>query len=329
MLTVCPCPACRKRRIKCDEGRPICANCIKSKRQCEGYAPRVVFKEPLSASQGPFQPTVFGNPGPEPPQVQGNRPSLTPIAPRPPNLPQHSQHQFVSAQAGNFGAPNQRQYSQGTPAMMGQFDFNSYLTAGGPINEYNYSQNMPNPLAAADAVSGLPQEPPDQSMLPYMGNAQLPPYSAMQAANTDQGFPALDPGNMDDIYDDDDDDLGDDDAMSVSDDGLPDPGDRTSRGMMALADAWSGNQINSKRFDSFAESGALFLYVDSPANSDLRNIGETTVFSHFISVTSPTISMYERHPCDPVEKQEFHASGHNLWSCEDDLFKIYCIARYH
>lgn len=38
--------ACRKRRIKCDEFRPICNNCIKSKRVCEGYAQRVVFKNP-------------------------------------------------------------------------------------------------------------------------------------------------------------------------------------------------------------------------------------------------------------------------------------------
>ncbi|RPA71606.1 hypothetical protein BJ508DRAFT_217872, partial [Ascobolus immersus RN42] len=31
------CLTCRKRRIKCGEQRPICANCIKSKRSCEGY----------------------------------------------------------------------------------------------------------------------------------------------------------------------------------------------------------------------------------------------------------------------------------------------------
>lgn len=40
--------ACRKRRIKCGEERPICNNCTKSKRQCEGYNQRVVFKDPLN-----------------------------------------------------------------------------------------------------------------------------------------------------------------------------------------------------------------------------------------------------------------------------------------
>jgi hypothetical protein len=41
--------ACRKRRIKCGEERPTCQNCTKSKRQCEGYNQRVVFKDPLNS----------------------------------------------------------------------------------------------------------------------------------------------------------------------------------------------------------------------------------------------------------------------------------------
>lgn len=40
------CLTCRKRRIKCGEERPICKNCIKSKRHCEGYNQRVIFKPP-------------------------------------------------------------------------------------------------------------------------------------------------------------------------------------------------------------------------------------------------------------------------------------------
>lgn len=38
------CLTCRKRRIKCGEERPVCKNCITSKRLCEGYYQRVVFK---------------------------------------------------------------------------------------------------------------------------------------------------------------------------------------------------------------------------------------------------------------------------------------------
>ncbi|KAI9704726.1 MAG: hypothetical protein M1836_006506 [Candelina mexicana] len=43
------CLTCRKRRIKCGEERPICNNCIKSKRSCEGYNQRVIFKNPMNA----------------------------------------------------------------------------------------------------------------------------------------------------------------------------------------------------------------------------------------------------------------------------------------
>ncbi|KAK5119616.1 hypothetical protein LTR85_007445 [Meristemomyces frigidus] len=38
--------AALNRRIKCGEQRPVCQNCIKSKRHCEGYNQRVVFKPP-------------------------------------------------------------------------------------------------------------------------------------------------------------------------------------------------------------------------------------------------------------------------------------------
>lgn len=41
------CLTCRKRRIKCGEERPTCNNCIKSKRHCEGYNQRVIFKPPI------------------------------------------------------------------------------------------------------------------------------------------------------------------------------------------------------------------------------------------------------------------------------------------
>ncbi|KAJ2904843.1 hypothetical protein MKZ38_007035 [Zalerion maritima] len=33
------CLNCKQRRIKCDEGRPHCNNCVKSKRECAGYPP--------------------------------------------------------------------------------------------------------------------------------------------------------------------------------------------------------------------------------------------------------------------------------------------------
>ncbi|KAL2061838.1 hypothetical protein VTL71DRAFT_7216 [Oculimacula yallundae] len=60
------CLTCRKRRIKCGEERPTCSNCTKSKRQCEGYNQRVVFKDPLSGYRPPvpqFSQSSFSNSG--------------------------------------------------------------------------------------------------------------------------------------------------------------------------------------------------------------------------------------------------------------------------
>ncbi|KAJ4149469.1 hypothetical protein NW754_000909 [Fusarium falciforme] len=93
------CLTCRKRRIKCDEGRPTCNNCIKSKRQCEGYSQRVIFKDPMGAIQGgPFGPALY------PPgsshlvsHLQAKASSQGPlpmIAPKPPSFSYHG-HQHV------------------------------------------------------------------------------------------------------------------------------------------------------------------------------------------------------------------------------------------
>lgn len=45
--------------MKCDEGKPICVNCIKSKRECD-YNQRLTFKEPLGAYH--HHAAFFGHP---------------------------------------------------------------------------------------------------------------------------------------------------------------------------------------------------------------------------------------------------------------------------
>lgn len=51
------CLTCRKRRIKCDEARPTCGSCVKSKRVCEGYNERLLFK--TSTSDWPAFPSMM------------------------------------------------------------------------------------------------------------------------------------------------------------------------------------------------------------------------------------------------------------------------------
>ena len=87
------CLTCRRRRIKCGEERPTCKNCTKSKRECEGYVPRVVFKDPVNAFRqnidafqenhlyGQFDPNGAGF-GHITPMTADGVP-LAPLAPRP------------------------------------------------------------------------------------------------------------------------------------------------------------------------------------------------------------------------------------------------------
>ena len=125
--------ACRKRRIKCGEERPTCANCIKSKRSCEGYAPRLVFKDPLEAfrpgwaakgsgTQYPTIPTQNGaagqyrlpNPG------TGSQSQLPAIAPRP--LPQDTHNGLFNTHDSTYPAWSTSPYSttsNGSPSATG------------------------------------------------------------------------------------------------------------------------------------------------------------------------------------------------------------------
>ncbi|ETI22669.1 hypothetical protein G647_06745 [Cladophialophora carrionii CBS 160.54] len=51
------CLTCKKRRIKCDEGKPGCQRCIKSNIRCGGYAPpKIRLFDPASSSSTPTTP---------------------------------------------------------------------------------------------------------------------------------------------------------------------------------------------------------------------------------------------------------------------------------
>ncbi|KAL3259760.1 hypothetical protein ABHI18_005095 [Aspergillus niger] len=52
------CLTCRQRRSECGEEKPICNNCIKSRRDCKGYGSRLVFKDPLGITGTTSQPVT-------------------------------------------------------------------------------------------------------------------------------------------------------------------------------------------------------------------------------------------------------------------------------
>ncbi|KAJ5934940.1 transcriptional regulator family: Fungal Specific TF [Penicillium verhagenii] len=74
------CLTCRKRRIKCDEGHPVCRNCVKSKRECLGYDP--VFR-PTASAPSAIQPA----PNPPPSLIVNHQGPPVAAAPLYPSAP--------------------------------------------------------------------------------------------------------------------------------------------------------------------------------------------------------------------------------------------------
>ncbi|KEY71459.1 hypothetical protein S7711_03526 [Stachybotrys chartarum IBT 7711] len=292
------CLTCRKRRIKCDEGRPICNNCIKSKRNCEGYNQRVVFKDPLGSHPGSYGPVVF------PPgsghlidqfarQNISSQGSLAPIAPKPPSV-EFYQHQALY-----------------DPHLLGQHnrDHSSAYVLNQGHYPYGACLDEPNPL--------IPFAPTTRRYDDgHRARYPVQPYNSDQAANP---YPIALAGvghrpvsgerHWEHPH------HNEDDSMPESDDEMAD-----TRGLVApfvnqISGSWDGTPVRA--FSTFAQITALSDYLSSPQTSELRDRGMRAIFMHFIKVTGPSMSMYERHPFDPLTHEPFteeHMIGRSLWS---------------
>lgn len=72
----------------------------------------------------------------------------------------------------------------------------------------------------------------------------------------------------------------------------------------------------------------LATYVPSPQSSPLSDPMTARIFCHFVSVTGPCISMFERHPANPAlifQGQPVPASQQHMWTCE---YTPYCKHQY-
>lgn len=188
------CLTCRKRRIKCGEERPTCNNCIKSKRQCEGYNQRVVFKTPIE--NWPNHPGHVSTiqyhtsmlPGtrnqsyrPPHPATQPQENSLTSIQPRP-----LSNFDFASLDSNpSIGHPIPQHMTGGAPHSYGQEA--SYQQ---PLQSPHHQQPLVSPhhhAHVSTTASYFPQpspvhaSPPAQySHDPSMSYQSSPPYGQSQ-----------------------------------------------------------------------------------------------------------------------------------------------------
>ncbi|KAK6699477.1 hypothetical protein SNK03_012222 [Fusarium graminearum] len=305
------CLTCRKRRIKCDEGRPICNNCIKSKRQCEGYNQRVIFKHPMGAIQGgPYGPAYYphgsahlvGNLQPKPPS-QGLLPT---IAPKPPSF-DYNGHQ--PAPYGHYAHGQGAAQTSPNP-----YDFNSSAAA----HPYGQANGMmaPDPPMAYNRAQQDPRDQygmlPGQYGPPYAIDGQADPLAAKKGS-VDMGRTESDPSiDYEDI------DIPEDDAsMGESDDDTQDPRQVLGPVMKQFNGTWDTNGTRVRTFSTFAQCNILSDYTATARITELKDPAMLQIFMHFIQVTGPSMSLYERHPFDHTGENSFDPTpkgANNLWS---------------
>lgn len=343
-------PACRKRRVKCDEGKPICVNCIKSKRECD-YNQRLTFKEPLGAYH--HHAAFFGHPvyPPHHPDSltaarmsavqqqarsmtsQGN--PLTVIAPKPPGIyhfeevfPRHLHPTVptdvlpVSMNPAQHGPLNgmsdppfhiaQMPAPASAHAEMRAVDFFHLPT---PLL---YSENVGGTGGFAQYAGARRGAQPLVCENPGPGYAPQPLAGGRDVPSPDAGADRTAP----DYWSTDD-----EASMGESDDeveGIPDQelgrmkshqlGARVAEHLQ-YADYY-GTQVRS--FRGFVDANyELETYTPTSTSSPLNDTQTAAVFWHFVNVTGPSMSLYERHPFDPspmFQGQPVPKSRQHIWT---------------
>lgn len=72
-------------------------------------------------------------------------------------------------------------------------------------------------------------------------------------------------------------------------------------------------------FHGFANMGVVSEYMNSPNLSGFKDMVSRQFFEHFMRVTGPSMSLYERHPFDASEQGvsgPISGTETSIWSCE-------------
>ncbi|KAJ0310066.1 hypothetical protein COL516b_002572 [Colletotrichum fioriniae] len=323
----------KKEKANCDEGRPICNNCIKSKRHCEGYNQRVIFKEPIAGFNinGSYGPIVYPpeapnqsfNQLPNPPLKSVNGPPLAPIAPKPPqHLDSQGQPMFPYGQ----GFPGQHQHQAPPPSA---FDFNQFpygeqhmpssSSIISPTSQFQaqfggQQSNLVSPNTDSGAFVHSPTEPWRHQ--PARAQAHVEEMDVYPSTNS---APQMDHPVEDAEFQY---PCSDDDAsMPDSEDAFEDlMGEESAYGQLVQSrndGPWDGFGTKMRSFSAFADETILTSYIPTPNNSPLNDERTAALFWHFINVTGPSMSLYERHPFDHSKLTNNFSvpkAGHNIWT---------------
>ncbi|KAI1497701.1 hypothetical protein F5X99DRAFT_357250 [Biscogniauxia marginata] len=328
------CLTCRKRRIKCDEGRPTCNNCLKSKRQCDGYNQRVIFKDPLGAfASAPYGPIHYPPPSPQAlvreqqlsaAQQRSSSQALQIIAPKPPTV---GYHQLIGNQFSHvFSGPTGPQPMQFDPGQFGsqppppKFTFFPPTTADAFSQSQNQWRPEPsvnlNQIPSASSSKAVQNDTPVAPQQP--SNAQAKKGKSLEEVEPLARVIEPEPEAWE--YAESEDDA----SMAESDD-EPILSQRDSQLSLHQLGAVMSQRADQpyhifgthlRTFSTYAAENLLATYDPTPANSPLNDKQVASVFWHFINVTGPTISLYERHPSDPspvFQGQPVPKSRQHIW----------------
>lgn len=75
-------------------------------------------------------------------------------------------------------------------------------------------------------------------------------------------------------------------------------------------------------FSSYTHNNKVGQYMSTPHATELQDDAKRKLFEHFIRVTGPTMSLYERHHYDVEEKDLADAepvAGRNIWTCKSTI----------
>ncbi|KAK9322486.1 hypothetical protein V1517DRAFT_260303 [Lipomyces orientalis] len=326
------CLTCRKRRIKCDEGKPKCANCTKSRRVCEGYGPRVDFRSPYFKvrSVGPLATDhsfamMAANPYP-PPYVSPHFPPFgAPIQPE--HL--YAASNYYAAAAAAAAAAAGTPYPD--PAMFPPMPYMpvSFLPGpwapppGAPILVQPVSAMTMDPMApqvmpGPDAAMPVPVQP-----YPYW----MPPNFVPVPQDSQSAMPDSVPSSRPSIDDEVDIYNAGPDDISVPDHTIqylfepPSPSSQT----VSILSQTSMQEL------ALDPNEMLTTYRPDPMKSPLMHVDAQRMFRHFVHVLAHQISLFERHIPRPelITVGRMKHSSTNLWAYDVPMMALTCSALLH
>ncbi|KAL4897931.1 hypothetical protein BDV59DRAFT_168887 [Aspergillus ambiguus] len=293
------CLTCRQRRIKCGEEKPICNNCVKSKRECKGYAQRLVFKDPVGISESSQDgPTLLHSDAAEgltrgyhapafsQPRPAGSQPPL--LAPRPTRLPADGKVSWSTDVNPGPAAPllcNQSSHPSHPMPGASMEDHMSQAWPQAPRSNNDlpetYTKDYTQFTAHYKFQAGSEPTPPSRE-----SPEKNPPY---EPSSYLVDFCETEYAEGDDFYD-----------VETDEESEFQVGTRNLNQLTQIMASASRDDGPPRSFTTYLnEPNVLASYRPSLGSSPLNNHKTARIFLHFIHSTGPSISIFERHPIDP------------------------------